>query len=163
MTHPMTITEKILAAHAGLESVRPGELIKVDVDLALANDITAPLAIGVFKEIGRKKVFDSEKIALIPDHFVPNKDIKSAQNSKKVRDFALEMGIVNFFDVGNMGIEHALLPEQGLIAPGEACIGAASMTCPVQIQYICNLVDSSGNYTRNCRSGSYNSYPCSYD
>lgn len=129
MTHPMTITEKILAAHAGLESVRPGELIKVDVDLALANDITAPLAIGVFKEIGRRKVFDSEKIALIPDHFVPNKDIPSAEQAKIMREFALSQDIRHYIELGEGGIEHVILPEKGLVLPGDLVMGADSHTC----------------------------------
>lgn len=129
MTHPMTITEKILAAHAGLESVRPGDLIKVDVDLALANDITAPLAIRVFEEIGRERVFDSEKIALIPDHFVPNKDIPSAEQAKIMREFALAQDIRHYIELGEGGIEHVILPEKGLVLPGDLVMGADSHTC----------------------------------
>ena len=129
MTHPMTITEKILAAHAGLESVRPGDLIKVDVDLALANDITAPLAIGVFNKIGREKVFDTEKVALIPDHFVPNKDIPSAEQAKVMREFALGQGIRHYIELGDGGIEHVILPEKGLVIPGDLVMGADSHTC----------------------------------
>jgi 3-isopropylmalate/(R)-2-methylmalate dehydratase large subunit len=129
MLHPMTITEKILAAHAGLKSVSPGDLIKVHVDLALANDITAPLAIRVFDEIGREKVFDPEKIALISDHFVPNKDILSAQQAKLMKEFALRYGIKHYYELGDGGIEHVILPEKGLVAPGDLVIGADSHTC----------------------------------
>ena len=125
----MTMTQKILAAHCGREYVRAGDIIMADCDMVLGNDITAPVAINEFHKTGKTRVFDREKIALVLDHFVPNKDIKSAQNSKKVRDFALEMGIVNFFDVGNMGIEHALLPEKGLVTAGDLLIGADSHTC----------------------------------
>jgi 3-isopropylmalate/(R)-2-methylmalate dehydratase large subunit len=125
----MTITEKILAVHAGLESVRPGDLIKVHVDLALANDITAPLAIHVFNEIGRDRVFDPEKIALIPDHFVPNKDILSAQQAKLMKEFALCYGIKHYYELGDGGIEHVILPEKGLVVPGDVVIGADSHTC----------------------------------
>jgi 3-isopropylmalate/(R)-2-methylmalate dehydratase large subunit len=129
MSHPMTITEKILAAHAGLEAVRPGDLITVKVDLALANDITAPLAIRVFNEIGREKVFDPEKIALVADHFVPNKDIPSAQQAKTMRDFALAQKITQYHELGDGGIEHVILPEKGLVIPGDLVIGADSHTC----------------------------------
>ena len=125
----MTMTQKILAAHCGREYVRAGDIIMADCDMVLGNDITAPVAINEFHKTGKTRVFDREKIALVLDHFVPNKDIKSAQNSKKVRDFAGEMGIVNFFDVGNMGIEHALLPEKGLVTAGDLVIGADSHTC----------------------------------
>ena len=125
----MTMTQKILAAHCGREHVRAGDIIMADCDMVLGNDITAPVAINEFHKTGKTEVFDREKIALVLDHFVPNKDIKSAQNSKKVRDFAGEMGIVNFFDVGNMGIEHALLPEKGLVTAGDLVIGADSHTC----------------------------------
>ncbi len=126
---PMTITEKILAAHAGKESVRPGDLVQVDVDLALANDITAPLAIGVFQELGWEKVFDREKIAMVQDHFVPNKDIQSAQQVKLMRRFVQEQGIRHFFELGETGIEHVILPEKGLVCPGDLVIGADSHTC----------------------------------
>ncbi len=124
----MTMTEKIFARHAGLEKVVPGQLIKCKVDLVLGNDITAPPAICEFERIGRP-VFDKEKIVLVPDHFTPNKDIKSAEQAKTVRQFAKEHAITNYFEVGRMGIEHVLLPEQGLVAPGEVIIGADSHTC----------------------------------
>ena len=126
---PMTITEKILAAHAGREIVSPGELIQVNVDLALANDITAPLAIGVFDRLGAREVFDREKIALVPDHFVPNKDIESAQQVKLMREFARKHRIRHFFELGETGIEHVILPEKGLVSPGDLVIGADSHTC----------------------------------
>jgi 3-isopropylmalate/(R)-2-methylmalate dehydratase large subunit len=129
MTNPMTITEKILAAHAGRDEVRPGDLIKVEVDLALANDITAPLAIQVFHDIGRDKVFDPERIALVADHFVPNKDIPSARQSKLMREFAFEQRIRHFIELGDGGIEHVILPEKGLVLPGDLVIGADSHTC----------------------------------
>lgn len=125
----MTITEKILAAHAGKKKVEAGELVNARVDLALGNDITGPLAIEEFKKIGVCEVFDRDKIALVPDHFVPNKDIKSAEQAKLLREFAREQGITNYFEAGRMGIEHCLLPEQGLVAPGELIIGADSHTC----------------------------------
>lgn len=125
----MTITEKILAAHAGLDSVLPGEFILCDVDLALANDITAPLAIAAFERAGARDVFDREKIALIPDHFTPNRDIKSAGQAKVLRDFARRYSIKHYYEVGRMGVEHALLPELGLIRPGALIIGADSHTC----------------------------------
>ncbi len=125
----MTITEKILAAHAGKERVEPGELIEAKVDLVLGNDITAPIAIKEFEELGINKVFDNEKIALIPDHFTPNKDIKSAEQVKILREFAKKYNIVHFYDVGRVGVEHALLPELGLVRPGMCIIGADSHTC----------------------------------
>ena len=125
----MTMTQKILAAHAGLDEVVPGQLIEADIDLVLANDITGPVAIRELKKAGMDKVFDKDKVALVMDHFVPNKDIKSAEQCVECRDFAREHGIVNFFDVGRMGIEHALLPEQGLVAAGDCIIGADSHTC----------------------------------
>jgi len=125
----MTITEKIFAKHAGKSFVEPGELIMVNVDIALANDITGPVAIEEFKKSGAQKVFDREKIALIPDHFAPNKDIKSAELCKTLRDFAKEQQIVHYYEVGRMGIEHALLPEQGVVLPGDVVIGADSHTC----------------------------------
>lgn len=125
----LTITEKILAVHADLDKVTPRELIKVRVDLALANDITAPLAISAFKEASGKRVFDKDKIALILDHFTPNKDIPSAIQCQKVRKFALEQEISHFYDVGEVGIEHVLLPEEGLVLPGDLVIGADSHTC----------------------------------
>jgi 3-isopropylmalate/(R)-2-methylmalate dehydratase large subunit len=129
MNSRMTMTEKILAAHAGVESVCPGDLIKVQVDLALANDITAPLAIQVFQKIGKDRVFDEDKIALVADHFVPNKDIPSAQQAKLMREFALRYGIKHFYELGDGGIEHVILPEKGLVVPGDLVIGADSHTC----------------------------------
>ena len=125
----MTMTQKILAAHAGLDSVVPGQLIEADIDLALANDITGPVAIRELAKAGMDKVFDREKVALVMDHFTPNKDIKSAEQCKECREFAKKHGLTNFFDVGNMGIEHALLPEQGIVAAGDLVIGADSHTC----------------------------------
>jgi 3-isopropylmalate/(R)-2-methylmalate dehydratase large subunit len=125
----MNITEKLLAAHAGLDSVKPGQLVNCKVDVALANDITAPISIKEFRKVGAKKVFDKERVVLVADHFAPNKDIESATQVKMVRDFANEFGIVNFWDGGRMGIEHTLLPEQGLVGPGDLVIGADSHTC----------------------------------
>ena len=125
----MTMTEKILAAHAGLDSVTAGQLIEVNLDLVMGNDVTSPVAIHEMQDKGFSKVFDKDRIALVMDHFTPNKDIKSAENCKKVRTFAKEYGIKNFFDVGKMGIEHALLPEQGLVISGDTVIGADSHTC----------------------------------
>ena len=125
----MTMTQKILARAAGVERCRAGELLMCKLDLVLGNDITAPVAINEFHRMGAVKVFDPAKIALIPDHFVPNKDIKSAQQSKQCREFACRHGIVNFFDVGKMGVEHALLPEQGIVTAGDCIIGADSHTC----------------------------------
>ena len=125
----MTMSQKILAAHAGLDSVRVGQLIEADLDLVLGNDITSPVAINEMAKINSTEVFDKEKIALVMDHFVPNKDIKSAQNCKSCREFAAAKGIINYFDVGKMGVEHALLPEQGLTVAGDLIIGADSHTC----------------------------------
>ena len=125
----MTLTEKILAAHSDVDSVKPGDLLQAKVDLALANDITAPLAIKVFEEIGRDDVFNKDKVALVPDHFVPNKDIPSAAQAKLMRDFAKKYSIKNYFEVGEMGIEHVILPEKGLVIPGDLVIGADSHTC----------------------------------
>jgi len=125
----MTMTQKILAIHAGLEAVTPGQLIKVKLDLVLGNDITTPVAINEFKKIGVKSVFDKKKIAIVPDHFTPNKDIKSAEQCKCTREFAREMEIENYFEIGQMGIEHALIPEKGLVVPGDVVIGADSHTC----------------------------------
>ena len=125
----MTMTQKILAAHAGLPSVCAGQLIEADLDLVLGNDVTAPVAIHEMEKFDKKEVFDKTKIALVMDHFTPNKDIKSAEHCKCVREFSNENEIKNFFDVGTMGIEHALLPEKGLIVAGETCIGADSHTC----------------------------------
>ena len=129
MPRPMTMAEKILAAHAGLEEVVPGQLIECNLDLVLSNDVTAPIAIKEFKKIGVEKVFDSTKIALVPDHYVPNKDIKSAEQAKMTRDFAREQGITHYYEVGCMGVEHALLPEQGVVGAGDLIIGADSHTC----------------------------------
>jgi len=126
---PQTITEKILAAHAGRESVAPGELLSVRIDLVLANDITAPIAIDLFEKSHISTVFDPERIALVPDHFVPNKDIRSAEQVQIMRRFAKKYGIKYFFELGEMGIEHVLLPEQGLTLPGDVVIGADSHTC----------------------------------
>ena len=128
MTRPMTMAEKILAAHAGLDEVEPGQLIECDLDLVLANDITAPIAIKTVREI-TDKVFDPTKIALVPDHYTPNKDIKSAEQAKIVRDFVREQGITHYYEVGCMGVEHALLPEQGVVGAGDLIIGADSHTC----------------------------------
>lgn len=123
------MSQKILAKHANLNIVKPGQLISANVDLVLGNDITSPLAINEFNKVKGNKVFDNSKIALVLDHFTPNKDIKSAEQCKLVRQFAHKHNIVNFFDVGNMGIEHVLIPEKGLVKPGEIIIGADSHTC----------------------------------
>lgn len=125
----MTLAEKILAAHAGLARVSPGQLVRVPVDLILANDITAPIAIREFERIGVAKVFDRHKVVMVADHFVPNKDIPSAEQCKKMRTFARAQQLTHYYDVGTMGIEHALLPEQGLVLPGDLVIGADSHTC----------------------------------
>jgi len=125
----MTMTQKILANHAGLEKVVAGQLINANLDMVLANDITGPVSIDEFENHGFDGVFNKEKISLVMDHFTPNKDIKSAEQCKKCRTFAKSFNITNFYDVGNMGIEHALLPEKGLVAPGELVIGADSHTC----------------------------------
>ncbi len=125
----MTITEKILAAHSGKAEVRPGEIIEASIDVALGNDITAPIAISEFKKSGAKKVFDRTRVALVPDHFAPNKDIASAAQCKILRDFAREQDLENYFETGQMGVEHALLPEQGIVGPGDVVIGADSHTC----------------------------------
>lgn len=125
----MTITQKILARAAGLSSVKAGQLIKAKLDMVLGNDITSPVAINEFEKNGFSSVFDRKKISLVMDHFTPNKDIKAAGLTKQCRTFAHKYDILNYFDVGDMGIEHALLPEKGLIAPGEVCIGADSHTC----------------------------------
>ena len=125
----MTVSQKILAAHAGREFVTPGELINCKLDIVLGNDVTAPVAIAEFEKLGINQVFDQEKIVLVPDHFTPNKDIKSAEQSKIMRDFARQLGIKHYFEIGCMGIEHCLLPEQGLVLPGDLIIGADSHTC----------------------------------
>jgi len=125
----MTITEKILADHCGEKIVKPGQLINAKVDIALGNDITAPLAIKEVRKLGIKEVFDKDRVVLVPDHFTPNKDIKSAEQVKMLRDFAIEYGLTNYFEVGQMGVEHALLPEKGIVLPGDVVIGADSHTC----------------------------------
>ncbi len=125
----MTATQKILAAHCGKESVAAGDMIMADLDLVLANDITAPVAINEYRKAGCKNIFDSERVALVMDHFTPNKDIKAAEQCKKVRDFAGEKDITNFFDTGEVGVEHALLPEKGMVTGGDLVIGADSHTC----------------------------------
>ncbi|NWG04233.1 MAG: 3-isopropylmalate dehydratase large subunit [Syntrophaceae bacterium] len=125
----MTITEKILAAHAGKKQVAPGELLNVRIDLALGNDITAPLAIKAFQEIGAKKVFQRNRVVLVPDHFTPAKDILSAEQCQVLREFAKSQHLSHFFEIGECGIEHALLPEKGLVLPGDVVIGADSHTC----------------------------------
>jgi 3-isopropylmalate/(R)-2-methylmalate dehydratase large subunit len=125
----MTMTQKILAAHAGVEEVKAGQLIEANLDLVLGNDITTPVAINEFKKIGVDKVFDKSKVAIVPDHFTPNKDIKAAEQCKCVREFALDKEVENYFEVGEMGIEHALIPEKGLVVPGNVVIGADSHTC----------------------------------
>ena len=125
----MTMTQKILAAHAGLESVSAGQLIEAKLDIVLGNDVTTPVAINEFEKIGIDCVYDKDKVVLVMDHFTPNKDIKSAEQCKKCRDFAQKMKITNYFDVGKMGIEHCLLPEQGLVTAGDLIIGADSHTC----------------------------------
>jgi len=125
----MTITQKILADHYGQKEVYPGQLINARVDIALGNDITAPIAIEQFRKTGAKKVFDKEKVVLLPDHFTPNKDIRSAEQCKILREFALEQEITHYYEVGQVGIEHALLPEKGIVLPGDLVIGADSHTC----------------------------------
>lgn len=125
----MTITEKILAGHAGVEKVIPGEIINTRVDVALGNDITAPIAIEEFRKAGGKKVFDHDKVILVPDHFTPNKDIASAKQCQILRNFAKEQNLTHYFDQGDVGVEHALLPEKGLVLPGDVVIGADSHTC----------------------------------
>ncbi len=125
----MTMTQKILAAHAGLESVKAGQLIEAKLDIVHGNDVTTPVAVKEFNKIGVKEVFDKNKVTIVPDHFTPNKDIKSAEHCKIIREFANEKGVKNYFEVGQMGIEHCLLPEAGLVVPGDVVIGADSHTC----------------------------------
>jgi 3-isopropylmalate/(R)-2-methylmalate dehydratase large subunit len=125
----MTMTQKILAAHAGLDKVAPGQLIMADLDLVLGNDITTPVAVREFEKIGAESVFDKSKVAIVPDHFTPNKDIKSAEQCRLIRNFARSHEIENYFEIGQMGIEHALIPEKGLVVPGDVVIGADSHTC----------------------------------
>lgn len=129
MARAMTITEKILAKHAGLVQVEPGELITAKVDITLANDITGPVAIKAFRKTGAKKVLDRERAVFVPDHFVPNKDIKSAEQAKILREFAREQNLTHYFEVGRMGIEHALLPDKGIVTAGDVVLGADSHTC----------------------------------
>ncbi len=129
MPKKMTIAEKILAAHADVDQVSPGELIQVDVDMALGNDITAPIAIKIVKEAGIDSIFDKAKIALVADHFTPNKDIKSAEQVKVLREFARQYGIIHYYEGGDVGVEHCLLPEKGIVLPGDVVIGADSHTC----------------------------------
>ena len=124
----MTMTQKILAAHAGLDRVAAGQLIEAKLDVVMANDITGPMAVPVFRQMA-DKVFDKDKVVLVPDHFTPNKDIKSAENSKSIREFAKEQGLTHYYEIGQMGIEHALLPEKGITVAGECIIGADSHTC----------------------------------
>ncbi|NLB87605.1 MAG: 3-isopropylmalate dehydratase large subunit, partial [Syntrophomonadaceae bacterium] len=124
----MTISQKILAYHAGKDYVEAGELINCKLDIVLGNDVTSPVAIEEFNKLGLDKVFDQEKVVMVPDHFAPNKDIKSAEQCKVVRDLARQFGIKNYFEIGQMGIEHSLLPEQGLALPGDLIIGADSHT-----------------------------------
>ena len=125
----MTMSQKILAKHAGLESVREGQLIRAKLDMVLGNDSTSPVEINEFNKAGLGGIFNKDKISLVMDHFTPNKDIKAATQCKQCREFAGKYDITNYYDVGEMGIEHALLPEKGLIGPGELCIGADSHTC----------------------------------
>lgn len=125
----MTMTQKILASHAGLAEVKAGQLIMADLDLVLGNDITTPVAVNEFAKMKTTEVFDKKKIAIVPDHFAPNKDIKAAEQCKFIREFALDKKIENYFEVGEMGIEHALIPEKGLVVPGDVVIGADSHTC----------------------------------
>jgi len=126
----MTITEKILAEHSGKDRVEPGEIVNCRVDLALGNDITAPLAIKAFYEVGAKEVFDPERVVLVPDHFTPNKDIPSAEQCKVLREFARRHRIRHYYEVGRMGIEHALLPELGLVKPGTWSSGPTATPAP---------------------------------
>jgi 3-isopropylmalate/(R)-2-methylmalate dehydratase large subunit len=125
----MTLGEKILAAHAGVKEVRPGQFIEVAADIVLSNDITAPIAIREFEKLGVERVFDPERVVMVPDHFAPNKDIKSAEQCRAMREFARAQGLRHYFEVGRMGIEHVLLPEQGLVVPGDVVVGADSHTC----------------------------------
>ncbi|AAK81110.1 3-isopropylmalate/(R)-2-methylmalate dehydratase large subunit [Clostridium acetobutylicum] len=129
MKKPMTMTQKILANHAGLDYVEAGQLITANLDLVLGNDVTTPVAVKAFKTMGTNKVFDKKKVAIVPDHFTPNKDIKSAEHCKMIRQFAKSKEIENYFEIGEMGIEHALIPEKGLAVPGDVIIGADSHTC----------------------------------
>ena len=151
MPRPMTITEKILAAHADLPEVEPGQLVNCRLDLVLANDVTAPIAIREFAKIGVGKVWDADRVALVPDHYAPNKDIKSAEQVKLMREFAREFGIVNYFEVGRMGIEHVLLPDEGLVVPGDLVIGADSHTCTYGALCAFSTGVARGTADRSCR------------
>jgi 3-isopropylmalate/(R)-2-methylmalate dehydratase large subunit len=126
---PMTITEKIIALHAGLKSVAPGDLVEAKVDLAFAHDVTGPIAVKMFRETGTGRVFDRGKVVFVADHFAPNKDIASAEQIKIIREFAREQGLEHYYESGSAGIGHVLLPEQGFIVPGQVIIGADSHTC----------------------------------
>ena len=146
----MTMTQKILAAHAGLAEVKAGQLIEADLDLVLGNDITTPVAVNEMKKMDNQTVFNHDKIALVMDHFIPNKDIKSAENCKCCREFACRHDITNYFDVGEMGIEHALLPEKGLVVAGDAVIGADSTVfSTVHPEHIDNITEASKNKISN--------------
>jgi 3-isopropylmalate/(R)-2-methylmalate dehydratase large subunit len=125
----MTMSQKILAAHAGLKEVKAGQFIEADLDIVLGNDVTTPVAINEFKKMGAKGVFDKNKVVIVPDHFTPNKDIKAAEQCKMIREFAVDLEVENYFEVGQMGIEHVLLPEKGLVTAGDLIIGADSHTC----------------------------------
>lgn len=140
----MTMSQKILASHAGFDCVKAGQLIEADLDLVLGNDITTPVAINEMTKIDKKTVFDKDKIALVMDHFIPNKDIKFAENCKCCRDFACRHEISNYFDVGEMGIEHVLLPEKGLVVAGDAVIGADWFKVPSAIKF--ELVGKPGKW-----------------
>ena len=129
MPRPMTITEKIIARHSGKKEIAPGDFVYADVDIALGNDITAPIAIKEFRAAGAKRVFDRRRVVLVPDHFLPAKDIASAEQAKVLREFAREHELTHYYEVGEMGVEHALLPEQGVVGPGDLVIGADSHTC----------------------------------
>ena len=146
----MTMTQKILAAHAGLDSVEAGQLIMADLDMVLGNDITTPVAVNEFEKAGFDRVFDTEKISLVMDHFTPNKDIKAAQQCMQCRNFARQYDVKNFFDVGRMGIEHALLPEQGIVKAGDCIIGADSHT---YVRGARSILHGSGKYRHGCRHG----------
>jgi len=125
---PMTLAEKIIAAHCGRDSVRPGELVNVRVDFVMSNDVTAPLAIQEFHKLGVERVFDPQRVAFIPSHFIPNKDIQSAENAKMMRAFALSQGAV-YYEQGRAGVDHVLLPDHGWVLPGDVVVGADSHTC----------------------------------
>ena len=147
----MTMTQKILADHAGLPSVSAGQLIMANLDMVLGNDITTPVAVKEFRKIGLDKVFDINKISIVPDHFTPNKDIKSAEQVKFIKEFAREMGIVNYFEIGQMGVEHALLPEKGA-----CCFGGRSYRCRLTYLHVWSvggLLDGYRQYGHGGRDG----------